>query len=566
MARIFPDRLSTEYRQNHNSPAELKLFDCLKANLSAEFTVFYNRTWINRNSEGKVEQGEADFVIVHPTSGILILEVKGGRIEIDGFTDSIYSIDHMGRRHQITDPWKQAEKSKFILLNKIRSLPKWKDRWVDIGSAVAFCDLFDNKNLNLGIQRPKELIIFKDDLESNKIQDKIESIYQFWSKKKTFGIDGINLLEKMLAPTLKIENPLKRDLETNEKELIELKDQQFELLEMISQNQRVLVQGGAGTGKTVLLLEKAKRFVNDNLNTLIICFSPTLRDFLRKSVDSHPNLQITSFDQLVQEFANEKGILNPFKDRNPFSLTYQEKKQLSDLLLDCIETSKRRFEAILVDEGQDFHSDWWVSMELLLSETEEKYFYIFYDKSQIVDNKNVIFPTYMTNYSLTQNIRNSDEIHQVASSFYSGTAMKSSGVKGAGVIYSELTNENDLQKRLISILNQHLTVEKISLDQIGILMPEPIEEIYLSGKTVGEYKIINAQDRKTERNQILVESISKFKGLERPIIILCNLEKILKPGNLNISELYVGLSRPKSKLIIIGNQKTLSFIQSKSRK
>lgn len=565
MARIFPDRLTSEFRQNHNSKAEIQLYDALKENLGKEYSVYFSRTWINRNANGKIEQGEADFVITHPDFGILIIEVKGGKIEIDGHQDKIYSLDQNGVRHQIKDPWKQAESSKFILLHKIRSLPNWKDRWIDIGSAVAFCDLYENPNLEWGISRPSELIIFKDDLQKSNLQKKIESIYSFWSKKKSLGIDGVYLIEKMLAPTLKIENPLKRDIDNAEKELLELKEQQFELLEMISENQRLLIQGAAGTGKTVILLEKARRFANDGLNTLVICFSPTLRNFLRKSMDTHPNMTIASFDELLANFTSETNTQNPFLGRDPFSLSWDEKKHMSDLLLNCIEESSTRYEAILVDEGQDFHHDWWTAMELLLSETPEKYFYIFYDKSQIVDNKKVIFPTYMMNYSLTQNIRNTIEIHNVASNFYHGAKINNSGVSGNPVEFFELSNQNDYEKKILTIINQLYTVEKVSLDQIGVLMPEPIDDAFKSDKKFGNFVIANANNHTNGKNQILFESISKFKGLERSIIILCNLEKILKPGQINITELYVGLSRPRAKLIIVGMKHTIDFIKQRSK-
>ena len=42
----------------------------------------------------------------------------------------------------------------------------------------------------------------------------------------------------------------------------------------------------------------------------------------------------------------------------------------------------RRYDALIVDEAQDFHPDWWVPLQLLLEDPDEGSLYVFYDDNQ----------------------------------------------------------------------------------------------------------------------------------------------------------------------------------------
>ncbi|MCC5816728.1 MAG: AAA family ATPase [Leptospira sp.] len=560
MARVFPENLSADYLKDHKSNAELRLYEALK-HLNDEYSIYYSRTWIYKERGGTVQQGEADFVIAHPVRGILILEVKGGRIEIDSRAGKYYTINKEDQRFVIKNPWKQAETSKFILLKKIQSHPMWRQRWIDIGSCVAFSDLYSDSFQIDTLEHPKEIVIFKDHLKSSVIQTKIESIYDHWSKKKELGYDGMEYLQKLLAPSLVIQNPLQRELQETQREMIKLEQKQYEFLDLMKDNQRVLIEGGAGSGKTVALMEKARILSEEGLKTLIVSFSPKLADFLKNSAIQNENLHIHSFTSLITELCKETVIMNPHEGKNPFSLNWEEKEELSNILLDCIEQTGSRYEAILVDEGQDFHEDWWTGMELLLSDTPEKYFYIFYDKSQIIDNKKVEFPNYMTKFSFRKNIRNTKQIHNLASKYFRGDKMHSSEVDGPEVQLITISTEANAPEKVLSTINGLHSNERISLDQIAVLTPHPLKTEFEAGKKWGNYTIYNSLNSQPPTNGILVDTILEFKGLERPIVILTGLEKITMPGSLSLTELYVGCTRPRSKLIIVATDRVVRYLQ-----
>src|SRR5690349_5723701 len=98
----LPDDCAASERKTHNA----------LLNLSDDWRVFHSVVWQGIRW-GKQADGEADFVLIHRTVGLIVLEVKGGRIEIvDGHW---FSIDRDGARHGIRNPFLQASDSKHSL-------------------------------------------------------------------------------------------------------------------------------------------------------------------------------------------------------------------------------------------------------------------------------------------------------------------------------------------------------------------------------------------------------------------------------------------------------------------
>ena len=84
-----------------------------------------NSGWITKSSTG-TKDGETDFLVCHPDKGILVIEVKGGRILADYRTGTWQSTDRNGRVHKIKDPFRQALNAKFSILEKMKEHPDWK--------------------------------------------------------------------------------------------------------------------------------------------------------------------------------------------------------------------------------------------------------------------------------------------------------------------------------------------------------------------------------------------------------------------------------------------------------
>ena len=107
MARMYPNRPRIETK----SHAEGRLYNTFRDSLPDDYVVFHSVAWQVRDTRSGVWDGEADFVVVHPDQGVLVIEVKGGRIRYDGATGEWWS-----NQNPIKDPFEQARSSKYSLL------------------------------------------------------------------------------------------------------------------------------------------------------------------------------------------------------------------------------------------------------------------------------------------------------------------------------------------------------------------------------------------------------------------------------------------------------------------
>jgi hypothetical protein len=150
---MYPARPRVETK----SQAELKLYHAFQEALPDDYVVFHSVAWLARDPRSGAQDGEADFVVAHPARGVLVVEVKGGRIIYDGATGRWYS-----NEHSIQDPFEQARGNKHSLLAKLKDLPYWRNRWLTIGHAVAFPDVVVKHDLRL--DAPQEIILDARDL------------------------------------------------------------------------------------------------------------------------------------------------------------------------------------------------------------------------------------------------------------------------------------------------------------------------------------------------------------------------------------------------------------------
>ena len=137
--------------------------------LRDDFRIYHRKSWYSFDSpDGSREgvcEGEADFLVLHPDLGMLVLEVKGGRIAFDGRTGAWTSTARDGRVHDIKDPFKQAQRSDWAIFDKAAALSFEGQAMPEFvhGHAVVFpdCDFTSGGD---GVSAPRELVIDAGDL------------------------------------------------------------------------------------------------------------------------------------------------------------------------------------------------------------------------------------------------------------------------------------------------------------------------------------------------------------------------------------------------------------------
>jgi hypothetical protein len=538
MAKMYPERLP----EGLASDAEYDLFGTFEQELDERFTVYAGVKWLLKGRQRGAFQGEADFIIVHPDRGLLVLEVKGGEISRDGATGQWHSVDRYGSRHAISDPIEQARRNSFALVEKLAEAPATAGFSYPIGHAIALPNA-RLKHVALGLDAPDQIILDQDDFGA--MQKSIERVTSFvlGDRQTQVGTSAIRALTQVISPTWEIQVALKAQLREERERFRTLTEEQFFLLDMLAGHRRALVDGCAGSGKTFLAVEKARRLANEGFDTLLTCFNRNLAASIRDSLDPMPpTLRVQHFHELAYEFVEQAGIANagPGDDSNLYF-----KETLPTLLLDAVDRLTDRFDAIVVDEGQDFQGEWWVPLESLLRDTDSIW-YVFYDGQQNIYTDGMTVPFESEPHFLPVNLRNTKAIHRLIEPYYAGRPIQCRGPEGRPPKTITTANpEVALRLELHRLVNE----EGIPGDDIVILTGVSQRRSgWKEGLKVGNLSL--TWDAQPGANQIRVATVHSFKGLERPVVIVTEMDSGTS-GTRHDHLRLVACSRASSDLILI---------------
>jgi hypothetical protein len=551
MAQMYPDKEHFE-QQDVPSEGERRVYEALRTQLDDSYIVFHSVNW-KAQGKKKPYDGEADFVIAHATEGILTLEVKGGGIRYDPANDRWSSIDKHGVKHSIKNPFDQARTSRYTLRDALYTvLPQQQVDAMTLGEAVAFPNIVLDDTLP-GLDKRPELILDLHGLSD--VVGWVQRACKYHRGKRPVketapGKSAIQKLSKLLigdGPVLLLVP--KWDTMTGETgRLLELTEQQYTTLDGFAQHTRVAVSGCAGSGKTMLAFYKATQLAEQGQRVLFTCFNKHLALDLRLRADGMPNLDIVHFHELALGLAQQAGIALPGKRDATFF-----RQTVPDLLLQALDTLPDRYDAVIVDEAQDFADSWWEPIQFLLRDMEQSILYIFYDSNQNIFVEQSNFPIKQTPYLLTTNCRNTQYIHQQVLRFYAGTPLpKLRGPQGRPVEVRHVGNPQQLQRRLLQKLTDLVFSDesKIPTDEIVVLTPFAKEQSHLWGKAASS-RITLTDTTPVPPGKVYCTTIQSFKGLEAAVIILAEFERW--PHGLEDSTrlLYIASSRARNHLIIL---------------
>lgn len=518
MAVMWPRKLPEWVLQDPRRSAEREVYRQFEMLLSDEWSVYYSRPWWGITPKGAEIDGEADFIIAHSNHGVLFLEVKGGRVEFDPKLGEWLSQDRNGIRHKIKDPVVQATSAKYQLLKKFQQTSSWPKFRVRLRHGVILPNCEPTRNGLIG-PYDKDLFCcateFRDSFNewllkrlsghgNNDLQSEIGP-----------GRDGLAAIDTSIAAPAKLLVPLHRLLSSDV-------DRQDELLTgaqlfavcSIDSSLRTVVEGGAGTGKTLIGCELAVRYSKEGRSTLFCCLSEALACAVAGWIGEYKNLEILTFKEL-------------------------EKKNQDRTL--------ENFEAIIVDEGQDISWDQWDLIDEILRD-KKSYLRVLFDSNQAIYRARDDLETRLQakSFPLRLNVRNTKQIAAVTEGLYRGPLIHCGGSDGVAPLIFDVPNSKSLAK-----------CEEIVLDLIEQkkILPADIAVLATNSKTVSEIssKLLTSRVKVTDAisrlgGYVTVDTIGRFKGLESKVVVL-----LFDGESANSSELsYVGVSRARAMLIVIG--------------
>ncbi|MDL1959082.1 MAG: NERD domain-containing protein [Deltaproteobacteria bacterium] len=552
MAKIYP-LIAVE-----GAPlSERKVYSRMAEQLSDDFFVFHSIPYIRKISTGKsrkLQEGEADFVIVHRQYGILVLEVKGGQqIEFDSRKRQWISTDFYGRRHVLhKDPFLQAQHNIKSIAAKIRQCNLFSSTSHVLpfvhGHGVIFPDTV------FGVDRCPphiipEIVIDADGL--NDLNGALERLYDYWEDRSRLArpitsqtLDTI--IRDVIMPEFKLTRAFRTQLQDEEDIIIRLTDRQYEVLnDSLVLNTKALIQGYAGTGKTVIAMLKAHELASQGKNVLLLCYNAQLSQYLRKRLSGIDRLEVNHFHRFARNLMRKIGEVSfPSEPDDAFWNNI-----VPDLLLDAIDRQPPRYDAIIVDEAQDFKENWWVPIEMLVR--KDTNFYVFFDPVQDIYKRHLRFPDISTTLALRENCRTTRNINSVVRS-YGKVDIKDSelNLEGESVTFVSYCDEADERQKIFHIVKELKGKYRLKSPDIVLLSPHSRENsIFGMDPDLSGYTIRNYCHDRPKEDVLYYESLYGFKGLEANAVILFGIENndLLCSDN----NLYTATSRAKHILFVL---------------
>jgi nuclease-like protein/UvrD-like helicase family protein/AAA domain-containing protein len=554
MAKMFPSPAPPELRNDPARDGERLVYEALESGLSPQYKVFYSVRWLSKTRYA--QDGEADFIIAHPEKGVLVIEVKGGIIAYTGGAKPWFSTPRSGGAPiPIKDPVAQALRNKFGLVEKIRELPGWSVREFPFAHAVCFPHSRVDQ-INLNVDLPRDIVIDGSDLTN--IQGKIDAIFRFWHGEKPrheLGGDGMGMLHNLLSPSWQSTLDTVAQDAGAERQILAASERQALVLRLLGGQRRAAIRGGAGTGKTLLAVEKATQLAREGFRVLLTCYNRSLADHLRRQLAGKSGIDVFDFHQLCLEFARRAGV--PLDQAAPSPDFFE--RELPEALLTALERIPDRYDAIIVDEGQDFSDDYWVSLTCALQDPNSGILYVFYDDNQDLFRPPALPDGFPQPFQLTENYRNTSQIHSVAKAFYGQPEeMLPMGPTGDKVFFKRVEEAGQLGATVESILDL-LTERGILPRNIAVLTGRGVDKSnFIPLRRLGRILLTRDQDREPDR--VLVETIFRFKGLERQAIVMTEIDN-LDPDE-DMAAYYVGLTRARLRLIVVGGEAAIARLES----
>lgn len=499
------------------------MFNAL-TNLSDEYFIFHSFRITNVN-DGTLNENETDFIIFHPKKGLICLEAKAGHIRYEN-GEWLYS---NGIRMHNGGPYLQAQSNKYKLINYLKD-----KRYYDIINkckclhAVWFPSISDDDLHRIQLPAEADITITMTKSALLEPQKFIDGIFETETtnhiETNLSKTETDRLIKCVLCPQFNVFPASTFDDDLKKIVFHRLLKEQAAILNFLCEQRTAAINGAAGTGKTMVAIEKARRNAAENEKVLFLCYNKELKKYLSENF-RNDFIDFYTIDGFACRICN---TITPDYDK------------LSEKLDTYYINGGFPYRHIIIDEGQDFGQE---SMEdnsiikslyEIVTDRGEGTFYIFYDQLQMIQNDKI--PEYISNsdckVTLYRNCRNTENIAKTSLRLITNrnAKMYEGCVKGK---LAELIFADDSYEACIDETIKRLKENSVKKEDIVIITCKTIEKSNLNHFVKdGLYK-----------NNVKFTTSRKFKGLESDAVILIDID-----ANTFINTpliYYVGASRAR---------------------
>lgn len=516
------------------SLAEQKVYGIIRDALDDTWTVFHSFKAVSPNREGYLLDLEIDFLLFRPDTGLLVLEVKGGQITFDGRWGRVYQ----GEK-PIRDPFEQATANKY----KLKSyLERRLGARVPIAlmHAVCFPDTYEEPQ-SLPPNAMRDIVVTGRDLADPSAA--LQRVYAAYKPPfRTMSQREADSVREALAPLCEYGVSLADRLEQAERQLFRLTEEQCRMLTFLSRHKMALIQGCAGSGKTVMAVKKAQELAAEGRSVLLLAFNQMIGERLKAAVAGTPGIVAGTYHDYCLERLSAANRLPPEEEGNDYYT-----KSVPQAFLELVTERPVVFDALIIDEGQDFRTDYWISLSYLVR--DDGWFYIFYDPDQNVFGSEMDFPIAGPPFMLCSNCRNSQEICGFVARHTSGEMHPMPDLpEGEPVEDSAYTSPTGRRRQLGRILDGLVHQQHLSPERIVVLGGHNIDKTCIPADgAIGAFRIVEGGGE--GQNAIAYHTYMKYKGCEADAVVLLDVD----PADPRWSEqaIYTTASRAKHLLYVI---------------
>jgi hypothetical protein len=533
VARCFP----TEPEFADERRAERVVWEALRDQLPDDVALFHSVGLL----EGDREQ-ELDLLVAWPGVGLAVVEVKGGHVtrDADGWHQ-----ESKGVRRKIGSPVLQVQDGRHVLTRYLqqRAPAAAKSRTAHL-IALPFTTVPASWEAP---DCPRGMVVDRDDVRS--AADRVKkAIEQHGAGHQPLG--DVDALITALGAQMPGQTSLLSDAEEHQVRVDQMTRDQLRTLDRLKYHTRLKVIGGAGTGKTWLALEQAKRLARSGDRVALLCYSRGLARFFERVTSTWPKKEQPAYVGLFHRLPLDWGASEGTDDdsdywerRLPLELGELARSQPKDQL----------FNHVVVDEAQDFGELWWPSLLACLRDPEKGGLFVFLDEGQRVFSRHGVAPIDLPPYVLDENIRNTKRIAQLFSSLVD-EPIRLRGLEGAAVRLVDVPEADVIEAADDAV--ERLLDEGWEPGQIALLTTQHRHPEQKNAVDMGGWAAY--WDAFFAEEDVFYGHVLGFKGLERQVVVLAvNGFRELERAK---EMLYVGLSRARALLVLVGPRDLLETV------
>jgi hypothetical protein len=571
-----------DFDETSPSSAERRIFNLLKSDTHTGNWLVLHSLGLSRRPSGPY--GEIDFVVIIPGEGLICLEVKGGRVSCDS------GIWKTTNRFGSTAPLKkspmmQAREAMFALRDRLKN--HFGDGAAETrcptGCAVIFTD----------VQCPpatpefeRSDVIDVDDL----IRPISEALFRIVRQRlrplqprgrdAAPSLDEAKSLLNFLRPDFELVVARGIRVGRSEERLLRLTEEQYSRLDELEDNPRCLFEGAAGTGKTLLALEHARRKARSGARVALLCFNRMLGARLEEQTRGSA-IRCGTYHSIVRRSILESSLADEFLQKEKKAFEAGETRQLFTEIYSlygqlAFEELGSGCDVLVLDEAQDLcrPAALDVANRVLAGGLADGSWAIFGDFTRqalygTTDNPVATlqrFSGHFTRAKLTLNCRNTRRIAEETSllSGFDRPPYRMNQELGLAVDHRYWKKPADLVATLDKLVSR-LVVEGIKPNDVVILSPRRLDASSLKGvASIGGLTVCDVSaDQQIGDKAVAFSTIHAFKGLESAVTIVIDIEQVDSEEARSL--LYVGMSRARSLLVLMIREAARVLLEKRIR-